>query len=56
MLFHHCASEELRRTVLVDLAGQAHRQNRLLAAMPPNTLALLEPDLRGLARAGSSST
>jgi len=31
---------------LVDPAAQALRHNRLLAAMPPNTLALLEPDLR----------
>jgi CRP-like cAMP-binding protein len=46
MLFHHCASKKLRRTVLVDLGVQSHRHNRLLAAMPPNTLALLEPDLR----------
>lgn len=26
--------------------AEGHRDNRLLAAMPPNTLALLEPDLR----------
>ena len=31
---------------MVDPAAQALRHNRLLAAMPPNTLALLEPDLR----------
>jgi CRP-like cAMP-binding protein len=46
MPFHHCASKKLRSTVLVELAVQSHRHNRLLAAMPPNTLALLEPDLR----------
>jgi CRP-like cAMP-binding protein len=46
MLFHHCASKKLRRTVLVELAVQNHRHNRLLAAMPPNILALLEPDLK----------
>jgi CRP-like cAMP-binding protein len=31
---------------LVDPAAQALRHNRLLAAIPTNTLALLEPDLR----------
>jgi CRP-like cAMP-binding protein len=31
---------------LVAALAEGHRGNRLLAAMPPNTLALLEPDLR----------
>jgi CRP-like cAMP-binding protein len=31
---------------LVEAWAEGHRDNRLLAAMSPNTLALLEPDLR----------
>jgi CRP-like cAMP-binding protein len=37
---------QLRRAILADTAAQGHRDNRLLAALPPDTLALLERDLR----------
>jgi CRP-like cAMP-binding protein len=37
---------QLRRPILADTAAQGHRDNRLLAALPPDTLALLDRDLR----------
>jgi CRP-like cAMP-binding protein len=35
-----------RRPILADTTAQGHRDNRLLAALPPDTLALLDRDLR----------
>jgi len=40
------ALRQLRRRILADTEAQGHRDNRLLAALPPDTLALLERDLR----------
>jgi len=37
---------QLRRPTLAHTAAQGHRDNRLLAALPPDTLALLDRDLR----------
>jgi len=37
---------QLRRPILVHTAAQGHRDNRLLAALAPDTLALLDRDLR----------
>jgi CRP-like cAMP-binding protein len=44
---HPCpALSQLRRPILVDTAAKGHRDNRLLAALPPDTLALLDRDLK----------
>jgi CRP-like cAMP-binding protein len=44
---HLCpASGQLRRPILATAAAQGHRDNRLLAALPPDTLALLAGDLK----------
>jgi CRP-like cAMP-binding protein len=37
---------QLRRAILADTAAKRHRDNRLLAALPPDTLALLDRDLK----------
>jgi len=37
---------QLRRSILASAAAQGHRDNRLLAALPPDTLALLGRDLK----------
>jgi CRP-like cAMP-binding protein len=37
---------QFRRSILADTGTQGHRGNRLLAALPPDTLALLDRDLR----------
>src|SRR5947207_9085426 len=48
MLWSHCPARQRRRIRLSDIPAQGHRDNRLLAAMPPDIFALLERDLSQL--------